>query len=260
MGNKVDKLFHVRYSCKIKCFTCKKEDTPGNTKEYFEPPEIMIDLSESDPFSGKKLDSQESIQEYILNNVQIPDDYKCECGEANIIENGKRRRKIAQIYRLKRLSEIIVIIFKKYKQKEQRYFPQELEFPASDGKIYYRAVAQAEHYGGMGGGHYLAKCLRLQQGTVLNTEQAQVQEKLTEAELSLGLLNMQIRKDQTELAKIAELTKIVEDWRQKLNQVKDTNDKTLQVYTCNDSGVQLDKNGFTPTPNTYVVFYHLYRK
>ena len=252
IGNKVENLFNVRYSCKIKCFACKNISTPGSDN-YIEPPELMIDLSEQDPITGKSLNSQKAIQEYIMNNAYVPKDYKCEkCGAKNV---DNEKPKIVQIYNLKRLSEIIVVIFKKYTKKENRYFPEELEFPSTNGPIKYRVIAQAEHYGGMGGGHYVAKGIRNKPGYDPGSQQQELFNKLGEYELSLNLLNMQIKKDSVELEKIKELETQISEIKTELLKVIDVNKSNLQAYLFNDGGIHI-VNGFAPTVNTYIVFYH----
>jgi hypothetical protein len=69
--------------------------------------------------------------------------------------------KFFRIEKLKMLREIVVITFNKYYTKENRWFPETLEFGArGGGKLKYKLVGQVEHGGTMHSGHYYANALR----------------------------------------------------------------------------------------------------
>lgn len=79
-------------------------------------------------------------------------DWKCEKCGARI-----RRR----IERLVNVSNIIVITFFQYYQKQPYQFPLEFTLPAINGPGHkFKLLAQIEHAGGVTGGHYWARCLR----------------------------------------------------------------------------------------------------
>src|SRR6185437_4212244 len=126
IGEGVDKLFHTRYQCEIKCLGCKKITHPGE-KGYEEPPEIVIDLMvENLRFKKKPLITKKRIEKHIGRIIQAPRDYKCDCGKKNIydVEAGVIENNIIQVYSLVRISEVIILLFKKYeKNKRQIYFP-----------------------------------------------------------------------------------------------------------------------------------------
>lgn len=66
--------------------------------------------------------------------------------------------------------EILTVVFKKYLNKNITPFPNTLEFVAKNEtqKLIYKLVAQSEHAGGMGGGHYWAVCRRKEGWVRLN--------------------------------------------------------------------------------------------
>ena len=71
----------------------------------------------------------------------------------------------ARHYRLAMIPEIMFCMFNLYEgfggAHRARYFPPALWIPAIAGGDYeFRVVAQVEHWGGLGGGHYWARGLR----------------------------------------------------------------------------------------------------
>jgi ubiquitin C-terminal hydrolase len=114
------------------------------------------------PLLGDDLTTRIGVQNYITRHALYPEDYKCEkCGLKNADDNP-----ITQIYRLARLSSVIVLSFhgfashKKDKRSVPKYFPPQMSFNGTGGKLLYKVVAQIEHSGTVRGGHYIAKCLR----------------------------------------------------------------------------------------------------
>lgn len=171
MGEGIEHLFNVRYNTTLVCATCGKEEhkAPDVAKC-----EVFVDY----------YDDEVDLEKYIHNHCTTPEDYKCEkCEEIETTVCQKT---------LRRISTIVVLTLKKYHGKKHVNFP--LDFTINGGKIklHYKIVAQIEHTGTMGGGHYYAKCLRADG----------------------------------------------------------------KVYVCNDSSVAV-ADRFDPTPNTYMVFYHL---
>lgn len=245
----VDKLFHNRYQSKIICLKCKHNITPND-----EPPEIAIDITEDNTYYCDSLDSKEKIEKYIMTNVQIPRDYKCEkCGIINTYDKilKKCTSNIVQIYCLRRLSNIIVLMFKKYNGKKNRYFPEILEFQSIKGLLKYRLISQIEHYGSTYGGHYTALCMRKKPITFYEN-------RIKKATIKIAEFNKLIN-NTIDLNKIIEYQKKI-----KLIQNIIENDKkiysgqlneNLGVFLFNDQSVSFSK--FEPTVNTYVLFYHL---
>jgi len=79
--------------------------------------------------------------------------------------------------RLSMLPEVLAVLSKKYKYagghgdkiRAETDFPATLDFErAGGGVLHYEAVAQIEHSGGLGGGHYWAICRRIDGWYLLN--------------------------------------------------------------------------------------------
>lgn len=253
--NEIDALFHVRYSSEIYCRECKhkRKSGPEDQPDYLEPPEIMVDLSEDNPNIQESLETKEQIQNYIKRNLQFPDEYRCEnCKTQNKLDpvTKKVQSKVYQVYSLARLSEVIVIIFKKYKTKKVRFFPPELEFPSRGGTLHYRVVAQIEHMGGEKGGHYTAKCLRVKPPG-WNEFRKQKAEKL----ISTETIRLEAAKNIQECER---LNKQIAEYKSALDHDEQNKDNSEAVFIFNDRDVKYCPTGFTPTENTYMVFYHLF--
>jgi ubiquitin C-terminal hydrolase len=68
-----------------------------------------------------------------------------------------------------RSPEIFVCLFNQYADKKLRYFPQIFKIPNNkNGSLTYQLVAQVEHSGSLGGGHYVCKALRKDGAYLLN--------------------------------------------------------------------------------------------
>lgn len=79
--------------------------------------------------------------------------YRCpEC--KNTVEGIRR-------HTLLRSPEILVLLFNQYADKKLRYFPQSFKMPNNNNSVFvYQLVAQIEHSGNLGGGHYMCKAMR----------------------------------------------------------------------------------------------------
>jgi len=110
----------------------------------------MIELSD---ITLSKID----INEAIKKNIEICEGFVCDKVEnGNIIGCGNSENKIKISY-ISMLPEIIPIIFTKYNKKTIINFPEFLTFnKLGGGELKYKLVAQSEHSGSMGGGHYYA--------------------------------------------------------------------------------------------------------
>lgn len=248
--NGTENLFYIRNTCEIYCRNCSDR----HYVEHNEAPELMIDLSEEDPLIQDNLQSKSDIEKYIKGNIQIPRDYKCDkCSSGNLYDKstGDITPNVLQIYSLVRLSEIIVLLFKKYNQKTSRYFPPTLEFKSkSDSLLKYSIVAQVEHRGEMTGGHYVCKCLRNKPPGMHETRRGKARIAITKNEKRLQ--NSQISENdkqriESEIAK--QENNITEDEILEKEQ--------LGVFLFNDGKVAFCPEGFVPTSDTYMVFYHL---
>jgi ubiquitin C-terminal hydrolase len=126
-------VFHNEYERGIKCPSCGNL-TPLRDKSYY----IMVEPSVK---AG-------DLSVYLQRHNELHTEYVCEeCGSKNDINRTER---------LKQLRECIVIMYNKFAKKSLAEFPTELKFPALPKGTFltYQLVAQIEHIGGMGGGHY----------------------------------------------------------------------------------------------------------
>jgi len=196
------KLFNIKYKVTIHCRQC------NYVLEKINPMENMI-----------YYEGEGDLTEYIKMHKTYSPGYKCEkCSSVNST-NGTN---IVQIYQLMKISEVIIICFKKYmfssslslidllgqsnpisrsdsinrsnSIKKNYDFPRILRFNGINGELCYELVSQIEHYGNNFSGHYNV---------------------------------ISIRK----------------------------NNQGLGVYKLDDSSYS--PAGFGSTPNTYLVFYHL---
>lgn len=259
IGGDIDKLFHNRYKCQTKCLKCGEISTPGNNANYEEPPNIFIDLSEENPQIQESLQTKEQIEKYILRNVQIPRDYKCgKCGAQNTYNSSTKdvSENVIQVYSLVRLSEIIVLLFKKYQGKRQRYFPPTLDFKAMTGNLKYKLISQVEHSGSMSGGHYVAKCLRVKPPKFIESRKKKAEKYLAEIEKTMASMSISDSKKRKE--KEQEYKEKIKDIKDMINQDELDKNKQDAVFMFNDRNITYCPEGFVPTPNTYMAFYHLY--
>jgi hypothetical protein len=245
-----ENLFHIRNRCEIWCRSCGTK----RPVEHEEPPEIMVDLSEERPYIQDNMVTKEDIEKYISGNAQIPRDYKCDqCGSANTYnkENKTVTPNVIQIYNLTRLSEIIILMFKKFTNKKERYFPPTLEFTSKTGPLHYKVVAQLEHSGSMTGGHYVCKCLRNKPSYM---HEMRRQKAYNLIEKNEKILN---REDTIEYKRSQAVASIV-DLKANLAKDEELCKEKYGVFCLNDSKATFCPEGFVPTNNTYMVFYHLY--
>ena len=195
--NRINKLFYVYYSCELYCQHCKyQRNTPYDVEPWHH-----IDMAEIDPILQDQLTDKENIQKYIQTSVQIPRDYVCDmCHQKNEYNKTKKlvRPVTVQIYRLIRLSEIIILLFKNY-DKNKRYFPPQLEFTTkSKKKTIYKVVAQVEHSGTPGrtsSGHYTCKCLRLKPPRMHKNRRAKIREAMQKKPHEVERFEHKLKKD-----------------------------------------------------------------
>jgi uncharacterized UBP type Zn finger protein len=254
VGKKVDQLFHSRYDLYLHCAKCKKR-TKAETAHILE---WFIDLSDVDPDLQGSLNTKQSVENYIKKHVITPEDYKCDhCDAKNKYDRNNETwisSDVIQIYQLTRLSEIIVLKFNKYHRKTLRYFPPVLNFPAKSGQLTYKIMAQIEHSGSMNGGHYVVKALRNTPkgvNTYINEQKTKKIDSLKQMLANLkdrtssGFVNKRITDTEKEIDQITKSMQTI------------TKEDDQNVFYFSDSTVRRSQEGFRPTQNTYLVFYHL---
>lgn len=140
---KVEKLLLTRYEISFECPQCHKDMFRAVDKSY------QIEM-----FTRVRIETETDFTNWLKIHPEEGDTYRCEsCGHC-VGKFNKQKQ-------LKRMSEIVIIVFNKYQEKDKRWFPQHLEFPMiGGGLLEYKLVGKIEHSGTMHGGHYWAQSFR----------------------------------------------------------------------------------------------------
>lgn len=154
----VQDLFMHQYMVSIYCHECKKFCSE-KTSEYpfFEvQPDLKSEQLPKFASWDKNPPIDGDLQSYLMKqNSYVDKDYRCpECGIQT--ERFKTTR-------LSRVPEILIVLSKIYQKRLATKYVSEMLLPLSgqpNKKLLYRAVAQVEHSGSMGGGHYWAYAWR----------------------------------------------------------------------------------------------------
>ena len=174
IGDEFSDLFSYAYSCDVFCPAC--DGVVSNSRDSSTQLDLFFlgnafvepDAADGRPTAACASDQPRADSEFIqqiMRHRQVLDDYECP------VCRGKGEK--IRTYNLVRLPDILVCIFDIYGFKHPRpvvprYFPRRFEVPARDGgQLGYRLVGQVEHFGSMGGGHYVARGLR-RDGRVYN--------------------------------------------------------------------------------------------
>jgi ubiquitin C-terminal hydrolase len=137
----IERRFTSIYECVVVCRECNKRTICARDKNF------RIEV-----FTEVKLETEEQFRNWIKNHPSELNNYKCECGST-----GTKLR----VECLKRVSEILILLFNKFQRKDKRWYPESIEFPTAGNKsLKYKLVSTVEHYGTMSGGHYTARALR----------------------------------------------------------------------------------------------------
>ena len=156
----VKQLFLHRHNIEIYCDKCKKFVV--NKQENNMVFEIQDDLTTEQHEKFANLDANFNkpmdFNKFVRKQTGYVDaDYICPNGQCR--SRGEKYRTTT----LTLAPEILPMLIKKYSDKKiQTPFPETIEFITSDekNKLVYRLVAQTEHSGSRGGGHYWAICQR----------------------------------------------------------------------------------------------------
>jgi ubiquitin C-terminal hydrolase len=258
-------LFNIRYKMDIKCRVC--DDVKAGPQEKSN---VTFQLFEEDPILQESLTSKAKIEDYIQRHINIPEDYKCEnCKAENkiTVENGVKTmvHSVTQYYRLVRISTVIILVFNKYQEKKVKFFPDSLDFKATNGNLHYELITQVEHFGTRHGGHYYTKCKRpTPEGFaqfVASKTRVYHDNELQQLEHQRKLIVRKMKAaEQAAGAVSSELVKRLHLIDQKIENARGVEEPIFDndvVFQLNDSSVSVDPNGFKPTKNTYIAVYHL---
>lgn len=161
----VRRLFEHRYRTQVFCENCK---------EYvIDKRECNLVFEAQSDLKTEQLDKYKVIDEFYNTSMALNDFLYKQNGYVDgnhVCPKCQKRCEKFKTVSLTMIPEILPIVFKKYMQKVITPFPATLEFLASGGKkkLIYKLVAQSEHAGNMGGGHYWAVCLRKNGWNILN--------------------------------------------------------------------------------------------
>ena len=144
--NPISYLFYHRNVTRTWCKTCAKYVSEPRRDSAVHFALFHYDRLVAKPQSSAKFG------EIIRQHISPLEGYKCEeCGQDNSI----------RVYRVEMIPEVIVCMFNVYTQRVLRYYPVTIPFKGLNGtRMMYRQTAQIEHFGSVGGGHYIAKGLR----------------------------------------------------------------------------------------------------
>ena len=149
-------LFDHRHRIIIDCDQCNK--TVVDKKENNAVFEVQSDLK------TEQVEKFKDIDPYFNKAMELNDFLKKQYGyvdENFICPNCKQKGEKIKKTILTMVPEILPIVIKKYKSKTVMPFPEKIYFVSKNNTVYnYELVAQSEHSGGMGGGHYWAVCKR----------------------------------------------------------------------------------------------------
>lgn len=153
-------LFKHRHKITVTCPDCGKVSSVKYEENLtFEvQPNLRTEQIEKFRLIDNNFNKAMSLNDFLMEqNSYVDKDYKCnECTKASA-----KYKTTA----LTMVPEILVILFKKYAQKINTPFPEELYFNTSNGKrLKYNLVSQAEHSGTTTGGHYWAIAKRRHSG------------------------------------------------------------------------------------------------
>lgn len=169
--HEISNLFTNRFRCELHCKKCKAvvSTTTENSVNF-----NLFHIDRSPPKTS------EEFSKAIRFHSSITEDYTCEkcpcwnCGGKVVEKRGgpaiwqcesceavQKKCTAIRLYKLSLIPEIVFCMFNAYKNKVERYFPEEFRISSTDGGyMVYKLVGQIEHAGGLSGGHYWARGLR----------------------------------------------------------------------------------------------------
>lgn len=149
-ANPAAQPFAYRYKCRTLCVPCRafvseRADTG-----------VVIELYDYDRLKPPPASPAE-FAAAVRRPVERVEDFEC--------PRCRGREPKARVYSLTSAPEVILVMFNMFDRyggaRRARYFPEAFDLPgAAGGRLGYLLVGQIEQSGGMGGGHYWARCRR----------------------------------------------------------------------------------------------------
>jgi ubiquitin C-terminal hydrolase len=160
-------LFEHRHRTRILCDACKKwvVDKSETNLTFEVQPDLKTEQHIKFHAVDEHYNKSMSLNEFLRKqNGFVDKDYICPN------EYCKQRGQKFKTTTLTMVPEILPVLIKKYACKSMTPFPGKLQFLSEQGtkEIIYHLVAQSEHSGGMGGGHYWTVGLRSDGWKMLN--------------------------------------------------------------------------------------------
>ncbi len=149
----IEILFNHRTTTTRKCLKkgCGHTSTTRDTNQMFiVQPDIKVDqLPET-----KSDETSQDLNDFLKKYVSCVPDFTCKVCK----DKGTK----LTFTKVTMIPEVICVVFRKYFQKRATPFPMKLKFAdVKEKKNYiYDLIAQVEHSGSQGGGHYYAICRR----------------------------------------------------------------------------------------------------
>lgn len=144
----ITRLFVNIYECTKACLRCKKvsdskKDMSVQVSAFHMSGDELKDITNEKKFS-------KTLRTFVVNAKDV------------YCESCKEKTTSKILYRMVRISEIVVCTFNIYKDRPHRFIPESFELPTKDDKVWYvfRQAGDVEHHGGLNGGHYTARGLR----------------------------------------------------------------------------------------------------
>lgn len=135
----ISHLFLHRYRCVVTCGECKR--AVSDTVDV----SVQLDLF----YMNDAPPTTEAAFAQGLQRTRGTLDYKCPV--CNKLVRATRD------YVLTMAPEVLVCVFGIYSARPRRYLPDRFSLPRQSGHVVYRYVADVEHVGALGGGHYTAR-------------------------------------------------------------------------------------------------------
>lgn len=154
----VENLFKSEYEISICCVKCEHVTIRPRDQTFRIPMPSDRDIVTT-------VKDKKTFERWLFTHVAKHEDFKCEkCG--NVVKYTHR------VEKLKRLSEVVVVMFNQFDHKTVMYFPQEMHFNSNTGTpLKFQLVGKINHSGTRHSGHYWADTYRCDSWMMANDSQ-----------------------------------------------------------------------------------------
>jgi ubiquitin C-terminal hydrolase len=149
----IKRLFRSDYEMAINCNNC------GKKTFYTRDHALNIDYFNRD---YDAIQTHNDFVKYLKAEISFMSEFACKYCEYT-------ETKVPYLIKLKKLREIIIIIFDKFHRKRHAFFPEEMKIKSTDNSyLIYKLIGKINHNGTMNSGHYYAHCFRREQWFCIN--------------------------------------------------------------------------------------------